>query len=192
MLNNQKIAIKLKSCTKLNLNDITEYLNKFIKLNLFGQSLNTKYGLQKKIRMSNFPSEISEIIVKYIIESIYNRPINWMTKSGDLSDNNQKLEVKCFSSTGPSSFGPTECWHKLYFLDATDYMNYNFKCYEINLSNVEFGFVKVSLNQTYFEQCQEKRRPRLCFSQLKAQLNETQLKCIFDGHLDQLKQVLTI
>jgi len=60
--------------------------------------------------MDNFPSHISENIVKFALFKKYNIMPNWDTKTGDLDLFNLKIEVKGFSSTGPSSFGPTEEW----------------------------------------------------------------------------------
>jgi hypothetical protein len=62
----------------------------------------------------NFDSELSESIVALILEVNGYKPIT-KPKSGDLQFDNIKIEVKCYSSDGPSSFGPTEKWKKMEF-----------------------------------------------------------------------------
>lgn len=44
--------------------------------------------------------------------------------------------------------------------------------------------MKINKNQTYQDQCKEKRRPRITFSQIKQQLNNIEL--IFDGHINDI------
>lgn len=79
--------------------------------------------LHSKIRKPNFPEDISENIIKNFI----GESCNWDTKVGDLfCQNDGKIEVKCFSSDGPISFGANEKWDLLYILDSKDFMNGNF------------------------------------------------------------------
>lgn len=113
---------------------VNDMLNMYIYKINFNESINEKLS-KKKIRNENFPSEISENITKFILSKIYNCMPNWDTDYGDLEMDNKKLEVKCFSSNGPSSFGPTEKWDYIYFLDATKFKNKYFELYEIKLSN---------------------------------------------------------
>ncbi len=94
----------------------------------------------KKIRNENIPSHITENIAKFAICKKYGVMPNWHTRKGDLVINKRgvpfhQLEVKAFSSRGPSSFGPPETWDRIYFVDAIDVRNKNFKVYEISLSN---------------------------------------------------------
>ena len=161
----------------------------------------------KKIRMPNFPSEISENIAKFAIYKKYKICPTWDTKNGDISISNKyinkKFEIKAFSSKGPTSFGPLENWNYLYFVDATQYKNKIFKVYEIKLSNTNdiFKNIKVSNTQTFQQQCIEKRRPHICFEllhkQIKEQIcenkslknfvNSEHVKLIFEGSFDLLK-----
>ena len=55
----------------------------------------------------------------------------WDTKCGDLCFINKKLEVKGFTTNAPSSFGATESWNWIYFVDCKDTLNKHFKIYEI-------------------------------------------------------------
>jgi hypothetical protein len=90
-------------------------------------------------------------------------------------------------STGPSSFGPTEEWDFLYFVDCTKYKNKIFKIYEIKISNKNklWYDIKINKNETYKDQCLQGRRPRICFSSLYEQLNKY-ITILFNGKLNDL------
>jgi hypothetical protein len=151
-----------------------------IKINIY-----TK--LSKKHRLPNFPEDVSENIVKFIIKKIYNYCPSWDTKSGDLCYDGKQLEVKCFSSYGPSSFGPTEKWNELYFLDGTDFLNSKFKCFKINLANDDKNWKEIKINstETFEDQCKQKRRPRIGFNQIKKQLKDD-VELIYSGSFDDI------
>lgn len=109
----------------------------------------------------------------------------------DITD--KKELVRCIStSTGPSSFGPTEKWDKLYFLDCRRFKLRIFKCYLINLSNksTEWKAIKVNKTTTFGEQTKQGRRPRIGFKALKAQLHykkeDSKIVKIFEGVIDEL------
>lgn len=168
--------------------DVMEVMISFQNYANILKNKNLSYSKGKKFRMPNFPSEVSENIVKLILEKEYSIIVNWKSQTGDLHDLMKlKFEVKCFSSTGPTSFGPTEKWSKLYFLDATNAIELKFKCYEIDLSNEVFGsLIKVNKSETFEAQTKAGRRPRIHFSSIKAQLKAEHVKLIFDGDLNSL------
>ena len=155
-------------------------------LNLYNNIIQTEKKINnslknKKIRYSNFPSHISENIVKFVFAKKYGVMPTWETKVGDLClFHNEtrfiKIEVKgsIDLSNGPSSFGPTECWDYLYFVDGVDHEKNFFKVYEIKLSNnsKEWKNIKVSKTDTYENQCFQKRRPRVNFKEIYKQLGE--------------------
>jgi hypothetical protein len=99
------------------------------------EKIHKKINGNGKIRMPNFPSEISENIVKFAYYKIYKVLPTWNTTKGDLQVNGKQLEVKGFMSDGPSSFGPTEPWDQIYFVDSKEFKDEKFKIYEIKLSN---------------------------------------------------------
>lgn len=105
------------------------------------------------IRCPNFPESISENIVKLFI--------------------NNKENIKCFSSTGPTSFGPQESWDEIYFVDSIHFKLNFYKIYRINLKNCDKKFQQIMVNktETYGQHCLAKRRPRICFDKIKEQLN---------------------
>mgnify|MGYP000961868958 CR=1 FL=1 len=165
------------------LEEIAVLLDTFIEYGKHIETLKQKY---KHFRMPNFPDEISENIVKFIIQNKTGLTPMWRSCSGDLEHNNRKVEVKCFTSLGPSSFGPTERWDEIYFLDATDYMKKNFKCYKVNMSNVEFGNIHINRTQLYSDQCSQGRRPRISFGLIYKQLEKEKVEIIFDANMDKI------
>jgi hypothetical protein len=168
---------------------LRKMLDSFIHYRIDLMKLDTDLeNAHKKIRLPNFPSEISENIVKFAIRNKYKICPKWDTKSGDLELLNKKIEVKAFSSDGPSSFGPDEKWSMIYFIDCKDYLNKNFIVYEINLSNHSLLFSSLKMNkiETYRDQCNQKRRPRICFYELQKQIPKEYCKIIFNGNINNL------
>ena len=82
----------------------------------------------------------------------------WDTDKGDLiivniaggGDVIKRIEVKAFMSDGPSSFGPTETWNWLYFVDAKDTLTGFFKVYEIKCSNTSEEMKNVRISGCVF------------------------------------------
>jgi hypothetical protein len=137
----------------------------------------------KNIRQPNFPESLSEYIAKKCYSEKYNKCVIF-GKSGDLLCDGEKIEVKAFASNSPSSFGPKENWKELIFVDAQKFKEKKFKIYKINLSNedIKWKNLKVNLTETFNDQCNKKRRPRIKFSQIYKMLkNDTEL--LFDGQI---------
>jgi hypothetical protein len=143
-----------------------------------------------KIRLPNFQEGISENMVRLFIKNHENRPCE-CSKIGDLcvidkNDNKLKIEVKCFSSTGPTSFGPKESWDEIYFLDARKFANDKFIIYKCNLKNnsKEWLNIMINKNKNYLDVCNEGKRPRLAFNLIQNQL--TNIKIVFDGNFNDM------
>lgn len=155
---------------------------------LFNEEMNKKLT-HKKIRNENLPSEISENLVKFAIFKKYGVMGCWDTDRGDLVVLSKKIEIKGFMSDGPSSFGPTENWDWIYFVDAKKTLQKKYKIYEFKMSNSNSLWYNLKMNktETYLDQCNQKRRPRTTFQEIKKQLNG-HFQLIFDGHLDELLQ----
>lgn len=104
----------------------------------------------------NFPSEISENIVCYICGY-------WLNKgsAGDAIDpnGNRIIEIKGSSSTGPSSFSPSERFDELVFVKL-DKQNDILLIYLTGINNISLGNIYVNATQTVLEQQQAGRRPR--------------------------------
>jgi 5'-3' exonuclease len=169
---------------------LEEFINKFNELYLFYNEMNTKLK-NKQARKPNYPSEITENLVKFAIIKKYNVSPCWDTKKGDLCLYDKHLEVKGsidLINGGPSSFGPDEEWHRIYFVDAVECNNKKFKIYEIKLSNKSsiWKNIKVNKNETYQEQCLQKRRPRITFTDIIKQIPENFITILFDGYFTDL------
>ena len=143
--------------------------------------INEKINKIKKIRQPNFPEVISEYIAKKVYEKLYKKKVKF-GKSGDLVCEDKKIEVKAFTSNGPSSFGPTETWDELIFVNATNFKKNRFKVYIINLSNdcEKWKNIKINSKETYNDQCIDGKRPRINFSSIQKKL-EDEIELIFEG-----------
>lgn len=117
----------------------------------------------KNPRRPNFPETNSEFIVKCIIEKIEHIEIIY-PDAGDLEYKHTgiKIKVKCYSSSGPSSFGPKTKWDILYLLDASNYLNDVIICYKINLASSSDVWQNTNLSQDnkYKTHANNGKRPR--------------------------------
>ena len=144
----------------------------------------------KKIRNMNFPSDISENLVKFAFCKKYKFMPTWYTVSGDLMLFKKRIEVKCSSDLfngGPSSFGPKEIWDYIYFVDCCNISKLEVVIYEIKLSNSSFKWKNLMMNktQTYQDQCNQGRRPHICFKGIQSQLLDS-ITILFSGHITDL------
>ena len=139
--------------------------------------------LNSKIRRPNFPEDISQNIVKFSIGCDDITP-------GDLySDSLGKIEVKCFSSFGPISFGPNEVWNTLVILDATFFEEDRYVMYIVNVNSKNFN-PSVSTKQSFKDQCRQRRRPRLTSKKI---IEKYQLECkIFNIDLANISTTGTV
>tara|TARA_B100000424_G_scaffold269391_1_gene266234 strand:+ start:2506 stop:3117 length:612 start_codon:yes stop_codon:yes gene_type:complete len=172
---------------------LMELLKKYNDNLVFTENFN-KLLSKKKVRNENFPSHISENIAKFAIFKKYKIMPCWDTDKGDIIISKlnlfKQIEVKGFMSDGPSSFGPTENWDWIYFVDARDTRNSQFKVYEIKLSNTSEVFRSIKLNkkETYGEIADNNQRGKLrgCFEKIFKPQLENNCNLIFDGHISQL------
>jgi hypothetical protein len=154
-----------------------------------------KTGLD--IRMPNMPEDISENITKFIIHHHVGDTSSKWTKgikgkgpkiTGDLISEIEKTqEVKCFTSDGPTSFGPKEKWDVIYFLDAREWLNGRFVLWRVVLKNVSdtWKAVKMNKDQTHEYQSEEGRRPRITWESLYPQIN-AYAENVFDGTFEDI------
>jgi hypothetical protein len=144
---------------------------------------------KRKVRRPNFPEVISEHIVYYYL--VKNEPgeFAWDVDNGDLTreldGKVSKIEVKCTSSDGPVSFGPTQYWDELFFVDASRFWKGQFSIHKVHCNKTQFDKLKVNSAQTIGQQSGQMRRPRISFLKLKRQLGPL-CKCVFVGKIDQL------
>ncbi len=183
----------------LNEEQIMELHDLFLKYCLGVKELSSKHKV--KIRLPNFQEGLSENMIRLFIKN--NEKRNCVcSKIGDLCvidneviDNKPKeklikIEVKCFSSTGPTSFGPKEGWDEIYFLDACDFAKNSFKIYKCKLSNDSLMWKNMPINKikNYNDVCKEGKRPRIQFSLIKSYLKE-EMKLVFEGNFNSIINV---
>lgn len=160
-------------------------------------------------RSINLPQELTENLAIQIIRVVEGTNMKWCKTtqppiSGDMYLDGycrvtytcdrvditlvrQINELKFFSSMGPCSFGPTEKWDAIYFLDGLEYRNFKFKLYKIPLANdsMEWKNLYVNRTQTFEDQASVGRRPRLSFNEVKRQLGE-HCELIWEGDIREL------
>jgi len=168
---------------------VTDLLRKYTDHYRYICELNDKL-IKKKIRHANFPPEISENLIKFIIFQRYHVMPTWDTDTGDLQCGMLVLEVKAFSSFGPTTFGPNEKWDRIYFLDATRFAESIFKVYECKLKNTSSAWraLKINSTETFEDQCRQGRRPRIRFHDIYRQLR-SHCHLIFDDEFPLWQQL---
>ena len=146
------------------------------------QRKRSSLNLNVSFRFPGIPEDISENIIKFINHKIGDKTSSWNCDGDLFSEKYGKQECKCFTSDGPLSFSPTSDWNVIYFLDATKWIDNKFKLYMINCkkTSVIWSNIKVNKNQTFQDQCLEKRRPHINWKTLYPQVEEY-CNLIFDG-----------
>lgn len=132
---------------------INEDLDEHIRHDKYIEKRNRSFGnSHKKWRRDNFPSHISENICKFAFIKKYGLYPSWNTNKGDLQlfIPRLQIEVKGFMSDGPTSFGPTENWDFIYFVDCKNFVSKKFKVYEVRLSNKCETWRKIIISGKYF------------------------------------------
>ena len=150
------------------------------------------------IRHQNPPEDITENITKFIIRKYENdKSCVWckgINKKygliGDLYSNNYKdlsIEVKSFTSNGPSQFGPKKKFGVLYFLDLRKWLNNKIILYKVKLNYLSDNFknIKVNKKQTLGDQLNEGRRPHISWNKIYPQINEFCEK-IYEGEFENI------
>jgi hypothetical protein len=150
------------------------------------------------IRHQNPPEDVTENIVKFIINNYDNDPSCKWAKSmkrknvkinGDLYSDKYHIdsppEVKAFTSDGPSSFGPKKKFGVIYFLDMRQWLNDTFILWKLNLTNEspEWKHIEMNKTQTHEEQCKEGRRPHIAWDKIYSQIPDKCIK-VYDGNFE--------
>lgn len=123
---------------------IPEYLDNYLQQCKIVDDINEKRP--RKIRRANFPESISETMASMVFYLRWRAPLSFC-KSGDFIAFNSKVEVKCFSSTGASSFGPKEEWRWLVLVDARKYKSKIFTLHIINAGSDSDAFLNIHVSK---------------------------------------------
>ena len=147
------------------------------------------------IRRSNMPEDISENIVKFIIHNYVGDTSSKWAKcmgktAGDLvSDTERIQEVKCFTSDGPNSYGPTAKHDVIYMLDAREWLSDKFVVWRVALSNTSPEWRSVKMNkkkgETHEDQSGQGRRPHIAWHDLYPQVKDHCTK-VFEGKFEDI------
>lgn len=141
------------------------------------------------VRLPCIPEDISENIIKFILHNRMIDPTSrWDCSKGDLESQLEgKQECKCFTSCGPLSFTPSSHWDVIYFLDARKWIEDVFVLYKCTLtrSSPEWKNIKVNKSQTFEDQTNQGRRPRLTWELLRPQI-APYCTCVFKGGFDDI------
>lgn len=107
-------------------------------------------------RGMNLPSEISENVVCYCLGYQLNKG-----SSGDAFDpfNQKIIEIKGSSSTGPSSFSPSEIFDELVYMKV-DKSSDTALIYQTGIDSVSLQSIPVNSHETVLDQQNKGRRPR--------------------------------
>lgn len=146
-----------------------------------------------RIRMPYIPEDISENMIKFILQNYRADVTHWNCASGDLmSIEEGKQECKCFTSDGPSSFTPLSKWDIIYFLDARQWRTDQFCLYRVSLSNQSDTWknIKINKTQTFQDHVLHGRRPRIPWNQLFPQIKD-HCTIVFQGTLDDIFSIPT-
>jgi hypothetical protein len=150
------------------------------------------------IRHQNTPEDITENITKFIIRKYENdKSCVWCKGvnnnnfkfKGDLYSNkyNKVIEVKSFTSNGPSQFGPDKKFGVLYFLDLRKWLKNEIILWKVNLNDLsdEFKNIKVNKIQTMNDQLKEGRRPHISWDNIHHQIIDFCEK-IYEGSFENI------
>ena len=141
-----------------------------------------------KVRLPSIPEDISENIIKQIIRNkLHDSTSSWDCK-GDLQSKKEgKQECKCFTSDGPLSFTPSSEWDIIYFLDARNWLQDQFILYRSALkrTSAEWQTLRMSKTQTFEDQTNQGRRPRIGWESLFPQIQPYCTK-VYEGTFENL------
>jgi hypothetical protein len=147
------------------------------------------------IRNQNPPEDITENIVKFLIKNKENdATVKWakaVCLNGDLYSDNYDheypIEIKAFTSDGPSSFGPKKKFGVIYFLDMRGWLKDVFILWKVNVSSnsPEWKQIKMNKTQTNADQCEEGRRPHISWDNIHSQIAEKCVK-VYEGTFENI------
>jgi hypothetical protein len=109
-------------------------------------------------------------------------------KSGDLILGSDVIEVKAFTSDGPSSFGPKKIFDIIYFLDLRKWLDDIIILWEVSLNNKssEWKHIRLNEEETHEESTDLGKRPHISWENIKKQIPEDKYKKIFEGNFKQI------
>jgi hypothetical protein len=139
-------------------------------------------------RMQNPPEDITENFLKFvIINHEGDHTVVWcrlIELPGDLDSTQSGIvEAKCFTSGGPSSFGPKKKFNVIYFIDMRNWLNDIFIVWKVNLTNDSDEWKNIQMNEeeTNEQQCEDGRRAHISWEKIKSQLPPEKISQVYNG-----------
>jgi hypothetical protein len=159
--------------------------NKHLEYYLYMKQSNIDYDIS--CRLPSIPEDISENIIKFIIQSLNDKTCKWNREHDLISEKEGIQECKCFTSDGPISFTPKSEWNCIYFLDGIEWCNKKFKLYKFPYKRTsdEWKNIKVNKKETFQNQCEQGRRPRISWNNLYFQIKDN-CNLIFNGSIEDI------
>ena len=143
--------------------------------------------LNAKIRLPIIPEDISENIIKFIIHKNGDNSSNWFCQGDLISSKEGKQECKCFTTQAPCSFTNKSSWDVIYFLDACNWLQDEFKLYRVPLlrTSPEWENIQISKKEKFADQVSLRIRPRISWKNLYPQI-QNHCQKIFDGPFENI------
>jgi hypothetical protein len=145
---------------------------------------------ESEVRKPNMPEYLTENMIRLIIINYLHDETCCKGDVGDLFSEKEGIqECKTFSSDGPISFGPTEKWDVIYFLDARDWLNDHYVLYQLKEKNdsPQFQQIAISKTETFGDQCRQQRRPRIAWNSLYPQIKD-RVEIVYQGSFSPILQ----
>jgi hypothetical protein len=141
-------------------------------IGVINKSIKARDKKSKRIRKANFPSELSENLVRFAYFELFKISLAW--KPGlDLKNSASIYEVKGFVN-GPITFGSTKKFNTILFLDASCYIDGIYTLYIVNCSDLQWYDLCPTKYQTFKDFIVTGKRPRCIFKNLLVQFRKKQ------------------
>lgn len=143
-------------------------------------------GSTKHCRVPNFPESVSEPMVYLAMKKKGRDARYFEVATGDLTEgiNNDKIESKASCGNGPSSFGPTEHWKRLAYINVYNHTHCRIRI--IDIPDMDDCFQKLVLSKrtgrTYADYCRNKCRPRFDLDKfITEHVKNEEISTIYEG-----------
>jgi len=147
------------------------------------------------IRHENTPEDITENMAKFIIRNHDgDESCKWAKCIGAIGDvssdkypSPRPPEIKSFTSSGPSSFGPKKKFGVIYFLDLQGWKKNIIALWKANITDesTEWKNIKINKNNTLESQCKAGRRPHIGWENIYPQIQQLCTK-VFEGTYEEI------
>lgn len=158
---------------------------------------------RKKVEKGvSLPADISESIVQFILNKKGDKTCRKASKGDLVSDIEGVLQVKSFTSDGPTSFGAKTYWDVIYFLDGREWkVNDRYRLYRIAVASDDprWRGLYFTESKTFGEMVEspvdrdDKKkhtpvRPRCSFEKIRTQLGNL-CEMVYEGDINDILDI---